>query len=211
MIGRSARRRHARSSSSNCGTGKCCAASNPIALSSPTAPLRSSRPTGRAHCSTGSSSTAIMVTPMTSGSDDIRVGRIATKYSGFTRSVINGAMHALCCDADFYVYIEQDCLLRGEDFLSHAIGNTSAEILLGPPTENGKGLGGAVAAGMLQQSLIIVRRNGLERFLIGLLSAPWTDGDVSPEETMRRQLTPFDFIQLPYGRSRPIDFTRTDF
>ena len=64
-------------------------------------------------------------------------------------------MHALCCDADFYVYIEQDCLLRGEDFLSHAIGNTSADILLGPPTENGKGLGGAVAAGMLQQSLII--------------------------------------------------------
>jgi len=143
--------------------------------------------------------------------NDIRVGRIATKYSGFTRSVISGAMHALCCDADFYVYVEQDCLLRGEDFLSHAIGNTSADILLGPPTENGKGLGGAVAAGMLQQSLIIVRRNGLERFLIGLLNSPWTDGEVSPEETMRRQLTPFDFIQLPYGRSRPIDFTRRHF
>src|SRR5207237_10081928 len=77
--------------------------------------------------------------------------------------------------------------------------------------ENGKGLGGAVAAGMLQQSLIIVRRNGLERFLIGLLNSPWTDGEVSPEETMRRQLTPFDFIQLPYGRSRPIDFTRRHF
>ena len=143
--------------------------------------------------------------------NDIRTGRIATKYSGFTRSVINGAMHALCCDADVYVYVEQDCLLRGEDFLGYAIGDSTTDILLGAPTENGKGLGGAVAATMLQQSLIIVRRAGLERFLIGLLGAPWTDGELSPEEIMRRRLAPFDFVQLPYGRSRPIDFTRPHF
>ena len=143
--------------------------------------------------------------------NDIRTGRIATKYSGFTRSVINGAMHALCCDADFYVYVEQDCLLSGEDFLTYAIGNTSADILLGPPTENGKGLDGAVAAPMLQQSVMVVHRAGLERFLVGLLGAPWTDGEVSPEEIMKRRLMPFDFIRVPYGRSRPIDFARSHF
>jgi ADP-heptose:LPS heptosyltransferase len=143
--------------------------------------------------------------------NDIRIGRIVTKYSGFTRSVINGAMYALCCDADFYVYVEQDCLLHGEDFLPHVLGDTSADILLGAPTENGRGLGGDVAASMLQQSLMIVRRAGLERFLAGLLGAPWSDGEVSPEEIMKRQLAPFEFIQVPYGRSRPIDFSRSHF
>jgi hypothetical protein len=60
-------------------------------------------------------------------------------------------------------------------------------------------------------SLIIVRRAGLERFLTGLLGAPWTDGEVSPEEIMKRRLAPFDFVRVPYGRSRPIDFTRSHF
>jgi hypothetical protein len=64
---------------------------------------------------------------------------------------------------------------------------------------------------MLQQSLMIVRRAGLERFLAGLLGAPWSDGEVSPEEIMKRQLAPFEFIQVPYGRSRPIDFSRSHF
>jgi hypothetical protein len=138
--------------------------------------------------------------------NDLRTGRIETKYSGFTRSVINGAMYALCCDADFYVYVEQDCLLSGEEFLVHAIGDSSADILLGAAPQNAKGLNGAAAAPMLQQSLMIVRRAGLERFLIGLLSAPKGDGEISPEKTMKTRLVPFDFLNVPYGRSRPIDF-----
>jgi hypothetical protein len=65
------------------------------------------------------------------------------------------------------------------------------------PTQGGRGLNGAIAAPMLQQSLIIVRRRGLERFLTGLLNAPWTDGEVSPEETTRRQLAPFELLRIP--------------
>jgi hypothetical protein len=64
---------------------------------------------------------------------------------------------------------------------------------------------------MLQQSLIVVRRSGLERFLSGILGAPWTDGEVSPEETMRTRLEPYELLQVPYGRSRPIDFNRSHF
>jgi hypothetical protein len=143
--------------------------------------------------------------------NDIRLGNIKTKYSGFTRSVINGATYALCCDADFYVYVEQDCLVVGEDLLAHALGESSGDILLGRPAENAKGLNGAVAQPMLQQSFMIVRRSGLERFIEGLLGAPWTDGERSPEETMRQRLAPFDFISIPYGRSRPIDFGKTHF
>ena len=143
--------------------------------------------------------------------NDIRVGRINTKYSGFTRSVIGGAMYALCCDADTYVYVEQDCLVFGENFVTAAIGDSTADILLGAPTQNGRGLNGGVAAPMVQQSLIIVRRPALERFLIGLLSAPATDGEVSPEEIMRARLEPFDFLRVGYGRSRPIDFDHPHF
>ena len=132
---------------------------------------------------------------------DIREGRIHTKYSGFTRSVINGAMYALCCDADVYVYVEQDCLLYGDDFLSAAIGNSTEDILLGAPTQNGRGLSGSIAAPMLQQSLMIVRRPGLERFLIGLLGAPWSDGEQSPEEIMK---TKARALRVPEGTLWPL-------
>jgi len=98
--------------------------------------------------------------------------------------VIMGAMYALGCDAEFYVYVEQDALLYGDDFLMHALGDSTDDILLGPPTQNGRGRHGP-AAPMMQQSLMIVRRCALERFLIGLLDAPWSDGEQSPEETMR--------------------------
>jgi peptidoglycan/xylan/chitin deacetylase (PgdA/CDA1 family)/SAM-dependent methyltransferase len=143
--------------------------------------------------------------------NDIRIGRINTKYSGFTRSVLNGAMFALCCDADIFVYVEQDCLVWGEDFLRVAVAASQAEIFMGPPAENARGLHGNAAAPMLQQSLIVVRRSGLERFLSGILEAPWTDGEVSPEETMRTMLQPYELLQVPYGRSRPIDFDRSHF
>ena len=143
--------------------------------------------------------------------NDIRVGRIQAKYSGFTRAVINGAMYALCCEADFYVFVEQDCLLYGDDFLNRAVANSNEDILLGPPTKNGKGLKGSVAAPMLQNALVIVRRTGLERFIDAILGAPWTDGEVSPEQTMKRRMPPYGLIGIPFGRSRPIDFKEPNF
>jgi hypothetical protein len=138
--------------------------------------------------------------------NDIRQGRISTKYSGFTRSVLNGAMYALCCDADYYVYIEQDCLVKGKNLLAAAKGESTSDILLGPITEGGRGLHGKPAARMLQQSFMIVRRPGLETFISALLQAKWTDGQVSPEEIMRRSFPHFDTIQIPFGRSRPLDY-----
>lgn len=143
--------------------------------------------------------------------NDIRTGLIDTKYCGFTRTVLCGAMYALCCDADWFVYVEQDCLIHGPDFLNQALAGSSEDILLGQPTTNGRGLNGNVAAPMLQQSLMIVRRAGLERFISGIIGADWTDGEVSPEETMRIRLAPFGLVGVPYGRSRPIDFSQANF
>ena len=143
--------------------------------------------------------------------NDIRTGTIDTKYSGFTRSVIAGCMYALNCDADYYVYVEQDCLLHGDNFLQEAIGESTEDILIGAATEGGVGLNGKTAAAMRQQSLMIVKRSGMERFITGLLQADWSDGEVSPEITMERQLQPLGTVQTPYGRSRPIDFSQSHF
>jgi hypothetical protein len=120
-------------------------------------------------------------------------------------------MYALCCDADFYVFVEQDCLLYGDDLLNRAVADRNDDILLGQPTEKGKGLDGSVAAPMLQNALMIVRRTGLERFIGAILGAPWTDGEVSPEETMRLRMPPYGLIGIPFGRSRPIDFKEPNF
>ncbi len=140
--------------------------------------------------------------------NDIRTGRIQTQYSGFTRSVLLSCLYAVGCDADWFVYLEQDCLIRGADFLSRAIGDAAEGILVGQPTRNGRGLGGAVAAPMKQQSLMIADRNGMKRLITGLLNAPWSDGEVSPEVIMERQLQPLGTVAIPYGRSRPIVFER---
>jgi hypothetical protein len=143
--------------------------------------------------------------------NDIRSGKIATKYSGFTRSLLHGAMYALCCDADYYVYVEQDCLVRGHDLIAHATAGVASDIIVGAPAEGAAGLGGRRAAGMLQQSLIIARREGVARLIRGLLEVPWTDGEVPPEETMRLRLQPLGTLAIPYGRSRPIDFGRSHY
>lgn len=143
--------------------------------------------------------------------NDLRTGVINTGFSGFTRAFVNGAVYALFCDADYYVFVEQDCLLVGEGILEHALGDETTDILVGQPTQGGVGLNGGPAAPMLQQSFVIVRRSGLLRFIAGLLGSPWTDGEKSPEEIMRLQLAPFGYVQIPYGRSRPIDFERSHF
>jgi len=143
--------------------------------------------------------------------NDLRTGRIRTRYSGYTRAVINGAMYALCCDADFYLYVEQDCLLHGEDFLSHAVGDATEDILMGQVTDKGRGMAGKAAAAMPQQSVVVVRSAGLSRFIEGIMNAPCTDGELSPEMIMHNRLAPVGFLRVPYGRSRPIDFERSHF
>lgn len=143
---------------------------------------------------------------------DIRTGRIATKYSGFTRSLMLGASFALCCDADYYVYLEQDCIIRGEHFLQAALSGTREPILVGGRTVQGRGLNpDGSAEPMYQQALVIVERSALERFIAGLMRGPETDGELSPELKMERDCAPFGLLPVPYGRSRPIDFTRSHY
>jgi hypothetical protein len=138
--------------------------------------------------------------------NDIRCGTIHTKYCGHTRSTIMGAMFALCCDADIYCYVEQDCVIRGKRFLDHALAGREPTILVGAPTEGGVGLGGQPAAPMYQNSLVVVGRSSLERYIRGLTDGLETDGELSPEVKLVRDCAPVEVLAIPYGRSRPIDF-----
>jgi hypothetical protein len=135
---------------------------------------------------------------------DLRSSSIDAKYSGFTRSVLMSAMYALTCDSDF-VYVEQDCLLFGRDLLKAATDGLAGDIFLGAPAENALGLNGQIAARKIQQSLIYVRKSGLERFIAGLLQTPLKDSEVSPENIMQSAVHPFELLNIPYGRSRPIN------
>jgi hypothetical protein len=139
--------------------------------------------------------------------NDIRTGHITTKYCGATRAILNGATYALCCDADLYIYVEQDCVVYGRDFVRQAIADSDFDIYLGARTKGGKGLFGGVAAPMLQESVIVVRRQGLERFISSLILAEESDGQLPPEVKKERDLFPFGILSVPFGRSRPIDFS----
>lgn len=138
--------------------------------------------------------------------NDIRIGAIATKHSGFTKSVLLSAMYALCMDADLFCYVEQDCVMRGEAIIDRALAGRAAGIMIGRPTECGRGPDGGRAASMPQNSLIIVGRASLERFINGLLKGPESDGQLSPEIKLSRDCAPVEWLAIPYGRSRPIDF-----
>ena len=141
---------------------------------------------------------------------DLRLSGNQVKYSGFTRSVLLSAMYALTCDSDF-AYVEQDCLLFGDDLINVATEGLKGEIFLGAPAENACGLNGRVAARKIQQSLIYVRKSGLERFISSLLQTDLKDSEVSPEDIMQRVLQPVETLRIPYGRSRPIDVERSHF
>lgn len=143
--------------------------------------------------------------------NDIRTGRVDAKYCGFTLSVFLGAAYAMACNADYYVYVEQDCLIFGDHFLDRAIADNPGRILVGRPTENGVGLNGGRAAPMLQQSLMIVPRARMLEFMNGLLAGDESDGEVSPEIKMTRHMPNLGFLGIPFGRSRPIDFSAPAF
>jgi hypothetical protein len=53
---------------------------------------------------------------------------------------------------------------------------------------------------------MILRRTGIDRFISAILGAPGTDGELSPEQTMRRRMPYYGLIGIPFGRPRPIDF-----
>jgi len=148
-----------------------------------------------------------------------------TKFCGYTRSCMMGVAYAWLCDADYFVYVEQDCLLHGEGLIEHAIGQMSHDYMFG---------GGIGTPQPLQQSLFIIRKSAFRPFLNGLDRIRESDREVSPEvkfARLRWDWGPariggpqwrrwwwrrtrgrwYDPLPFGFGRARPLDWEQSHF
>lgn len=126
--------------------------------------------------------------------------------SGWDRSVIGGVMYAILNDFDYFVYIEQDCLVYGKDIIEVAIKqmDSDCQLMLGDPKGTPQ---------KTQQSFMIFSKKFMPIFIKNELAMQHKDLlKKSPEQRY------FDYYQryikyLPfgYGRSRPIDFESSNF
>jgi len=139
--------------------------------------------------------------------NDLRTGLRSGKYAGCTRALLATATLALCNDADLFCYIEQGCLVHGDGFVQRALDGREPTIFLGQRTAGGRGLHGGLAVDYHQMSVVIVGRSGLERFIASLVAGIETDGELPPEVKLAKYCAPFEVLGIPFGRSRPLDFS----
>lgn len=161
-----------------------------------------------------------------------------SKYCGWTASVLLSMEYASLCECDFYVYIEQDALIFGNNFIEKCIVEMGDDTnYLFGKSEN--------SIQPLQQSFFIIRKTALDKFCTNLRRINWDDGVMSPEikfalatsklfdflpkilfiqsssliGKIRRRLTvpilkavsSFKTTSFGYGRTRPIDFANSHF
>ncbi|MBK6765867.1 MAG: hypothetical protein IPG71_05910 [bacterium] len=136
------------------------------------------------------------------------------KFGGWTRAFALGAMYAYLNDAEYSVFLEQDCLIVGDGIIERAIENMSrAEISYG-----------GTSVVRIEQSFVIIKRDYILRFLNDFLGMKASDRDVFTEVKFQRiqkreyalsfaGLNNSRFIPLPFGfgRNRPIDFAERCF
>lgn len=105
------------------------------------------------------------------------------KYCGVSLSFLTSMMRIYCSDVDYWVYIEQDALLKGRGIIEHAIDNMNgANIMYGS---------GWNTPQPVQQSLIIVKREYIPKFIYEYCSIESKDSEISPEYKFAIACTPF--------------------
>lgn len=151
------------------------------------------------------------------------------EYCGWTLSVLVSLVHAFATKADYYVYVEQDCLISGEGMIEHAIEymeDNNKEYLFGRPSGTPQ---------PLQQSFFILKRSIWAKFLSAYHSINKNDREISPEfkfamavskiyriipyfayksryvRWLLRSLVPLNSLPFGCGRGRPIPFSDRHF
>ncbi|MEM8653481.1 MAG: hypothetical protein AAGF36_01950 [Pseudomonadota bacterium] len=94
------------------------------------------------------------------------------KWSGWLRSVLMSGQYALTTEAEYFVYVEQDCLLNGEDIIERCIGTMKTGLMFG----SGDG-----TPQPLQQSFFLIHRSRISGFLKNLSELEAPDSELSPE------------------------------
>lgn len=94
------------------------------------------------------------------------------KLCGWSRGVIMSANYAANCDCQYYVYIEQDVLLKGENIIEFAISKMKKPYMFGSNQGNNQ---------PLQQSFFIIKHSHLNKFISRYLMMDYRDDEISPE------------------------------
>lgn len=92
-------------------------------------------------------------------------------YSGWLCSVLHGLEYTLSNDADYFLYVEQDALVYGDEFIA------KIENLL----HRNKFVFGSASGWPLQQSVFAIRKDGIREFLSAIHNISYSDRDISPE------------------------------
>lgn len=122
-----------------------------------------------------------------------------TKYGGWTRAFFVGAFYALMNDADYAVFVEQDCLCVGDGIIEAAIANMGEKRIsfsVGGPNHS-------------DQSLTVLRTDYVMEFANAFFAIQADDREMDTEAKFLSIVREHDsFIPLPfgYGRNRPINF-----
>lgn len=151
------------------------------------------------------------------------------KFSGLNRALLLGLEYARHSDTDYYVNVEQDCLLFGKGIIEHCIRHMRTPYMLGS---------GVGTPQKTQISLFIVRQDGILPLIQRLNAMPETDNEICPEDKLHivcskgppslhaavykraeksalfgwwdwqffKYLTAYDLLPIGYGRARPVKF-----
>ncbi len=151
-------------------------------------------------------------------------------YCGYTRAILLGLEYVLQCDADYFVYVEQDALIYGNGIVENCISKMEKDIMLG----SGQG-----TPQKIQQSFFIIKKRRIREFVNRLHKIKIPDSNISPEEKfciaanrlpvdillfLRNSIfktsllkdlkykidntfRDYDHVPFGYGRKRPLDLS----
>jgi hypothetical protein len=130
-------------------------------------------------------------------------------YGGWSRAFCLGAYYAFLNDADYAVFLEQDCLIAGEGIIESVIEKMGRKRISY----------GASSVVRIEQSFVVIRHDYLLTFLNTYLRMPQSDKDLFTEVKFQRiqkkdrvlgllGVGRDNYMPLPVGvgRNRPIDF-----
>lgn len=95
-----------------------------------------------------------------------------THYAGYMASVIIGLEYALLNDVDFFLYIEQDALTYGEDFVERIKQCLRKSDFV---------FGNSGTGSEIEQSVFALSKKGIRKFLSALHAIEYSDRQIPPE------------------------------
>ncbi|WP_445621567.1 hypothetical protein ACUN8C_07260 [Kushneria sp. Sum13] len=93
-------------------------------------------------------------------------------YSGYTRGCLASLGYAHATNADYWVYVEQDALLFGDGIVEKAIDNMKSDFMFGDRGNTPQ---------PLQQSMMIIKKTAIPRFINAYSNIKATDKIIPPE------------------------------